>query len=118
MKRRSTYRLTVRLDIERDADLIAWLGGVTPGSRSALIRDTLRAGLRQPSRWEPVDIEEMRRVVAEELGKALAGRPVTGSAAAPPTEDIEKKYGAKLDRMLGGLAGSNSNAYETDDHEQ
>jgi hypothetical protein len=62
------------------------------------------AGLWQPTRWEPVDIEEMRRMVAEELARALAGRPVAGSAAAPPVEDIEGKYGAKLDRMLGGLA--------------
>ena len=118
MKRRSTYRLTVRLDVERDADLLAWLSGVTPGSRSALLRDTLRAGLRQPARWEPVDIDEMRRVVAEELARALAGKAVAGGAAAPPVEDVERRYGAKLDRLLGGLAGSNSNAYETDDHEQ
>ncbi len=32
----------------------------------------------------------------------LAGRPVADSAAALPAEDIEGKYGAKLDRMLGG----------------
>jgi len=41
-----------------------------------------------PARWEPVDIDEMRRVVA-------------GGAVAPAEEDIEGKYGAKLDRMLG-----------------
>jgi hypothetical protein len=104
MKRRGTYRVTVRLDIVHDADLIAWLEGLTPGGRSALIRDTLRAGLKQPMRWEPVDIDEMRRVVAEELGKALVGKQVAGGAAAPAEEDIEGKYGAKLDRMLGGLA--------------
>jgi len=50
MKRRSTYRVTVRLDIVNDADLIAWLKGLTPGGRSALIRDTLRTGLKQPTR--------------------------------------------------------------------
>ncbi len=60
--------------------------------------------LRQPARWEPVDIDEMRRVVAEELARALAGRLVEGGAAAPPMEDVEGKYGAKLDKMLGGLA--------------
>ncbi len=37
----------------------------------------------------------MRRMVAEELAKAMAGRPVAASAAAPPMEDIEGKYGAK-----------------------
>ncbi len=51
-----------------------------------------------------MDIDEIRRVVAEELARALAGRPVVGNAAVPPMEDIEGKYGAKLDRMLGGLA--------------
>ena len=47
-----------------------------------------------------MDIDEMRRVVAEELARALAG-----DAAAPPVEDIEGRYGAKLDRMLGGIGG-------------
>jgi hypothetical protein len=61
-----------------------------------------------PIRWEPGDIDEMRRVVAEELGKVLAGRPVVGSAAALPVEDIEGKYGAKLDRMLDSLAAGDS----------
>jgi len=99
--------MTVRLDVEHDADLIAWLERLTPGSRSALLRDTLRAGLKQPARWEPVDIDEMRRVVAEELSRALAGKQVAGEAVAPEEEeDIEEKYGAKLDRMLGGLAES------------
>ena len=96
--------MTVKLDVEWDADLVSWLEGMAPGSRSALIRDTLRVGLRQPARWEPVDIDEMRRVVAEELARALAGRQVLDSAAAPPAEDIEGRYRAKLDRMLGGLA--------------
>jgi predicted exporter len=105
MKRRNTYRMTVRLDVEHDADLIAWLSSVTLGSRSALLRDTLRAGLRQPARWEPVDIDEMRRMVAEELARALAGRPVVSETTAPEEDvDMEKKYGAKLNRMMGGLA--------------
>jgi hypothetical protein len=89
--------------LEWDADLVSWLEGMAPGSRSALIRDTLQMGLRQPARSEPMDIDEMRRVVAEELARALAGRQVAYSATAPPVEDIEGKYGAKLDRMLGGL---------------
>jgi hypothetical protein len=78
---------------------------MAPGSRSALIRDMLRVGLRQPARWEPVDIEEMRRMVAEELARALAGRSIASETTAPEEDvDMEKKYGAKLDRMLGGLA--------------
>jgi len=51
-----------------------------------------------------VDIEEMRRVVAEELSRALAGKQMAGAAVAPAEEDIEGKYGARLDKMLGGLA--------------
>ena len=42
-------------------------------------------------------------MVAEELARALTGRRVADDAAAPPAEDIEGKYGTKLDRMLGGL---------------
>ena len=115
MKRRNTYRMTVRLDVEHDADLIAWLGGVTPGSRSALLRDTLRAGLRQPARWEPVDIEEMRRMVAEELNRALAGRQLANQpdpVQPASNEDMEAKYGAKLDKMLGGLTKSHTRSDE------
>ncbi len=104
---RAKYRLTVKLDLERDADLIGWLAGIVPGNRSALIREMLRNGLRQPARWEPVDIDEMRRVVAEELARVLAGKLVADSAAAP-VEDVEGKYGAKLDRMLGGLAAGHA----------
>jgi len=66
----------------------------------------LRAGLRQPGRWEPVDIEEMRRVVAEELDRALAqhlSTPPTAPGPPPDTGDAEAQFGAKLDRMLGGL---------------
>jgi hypothetical protein len=51
-----------------------------------------------------VDIDEMRRVVVDELARALAGRSVASEVAAPADVDMEKKYGAKLDRMLGGLA--------------
>lgn len=105
---RAKYRMTVKLDLERDADLISWLAGVAQGNRSALIRETLRSGLRQPTRWEPVDIDEMRHMVAEELGKALSGRQLVNAAAVPPADgsqvDMEAKYGAKLDKMLGGLA--------------
>jgi hypothetical protein len=99
----SAYRFNLKLDRDRDADLVSWLESLPVGNRSHIVREMLRVGLRQPTRWEPVDIEEMRRVVAEELGKALAGKQVAGGAAVPAGEDIEGKYGAKLDRMLRGL---------------
>ena len=115
---RAKYRMTVKLDLEWDADLISWLEGLVLGNRSALIRETLRSGLRQSSRWEPVDIDEMRRVMAEELNRALAGqRLVAGAADPPPGEegqvDMEEKYGAKLDKLLGGFTADSQDP----DHE-
>jgi hypothetical protein len=117
---RAKYRLTVKLDREWDADPVGWLEGMAPGSRSALIRDTLRAGLRQPGRWEPVDIEEMRRVVAEELARALAGRSVEVEATDPdpPEDDLEARYGDRLDKMLGGLRTPGPGSDETGTREQ
>ncbi len=108
---RAKYRMTVKLDLEWDADLIGWLEGLAQGNRSALIRETLRTGLRQPARWEPVDIDEMRSMVAEELSKVLSGQQPTSTATASPADgsqvDVEAKYGAKLDKLLGGFtAGS------------
>jgi len=106
MEQRRTIRVTVRLDVEYDADLIAWLGGLTPGGRSALLRDTWRRGLRQAPRWDPVDVNELRSVIAEEMERALA----THRHPMPPEDntlqeevDMEAKWGAKFDRMMGGL---------------
>jgi hypothetical protein len=107
MGKRKTIRVTVRLDMEHDADLIAWLRGLAPGGRSALIRAAWRAGLREPARWEPVDVNELRRVMAEELDRALSGQRLMVASADPLAEesqvDMEAKFGGKLDRMLGGL---------------
>jgi hypothetical protein len=52
-----------------------------------------------------ITIEDLRRVVAEELGRALAGRHVEQDTVGPaqPDGDLETEYGEKLDRMLGGL---------------
>ncbi|MBN1430809.1 MAG: hypothetical protein JXB07_20735, partial [Anaerolineae bacterium] len=81
-----------------------------------IVREMLRVGLQQPTRWEPVDIDEMRRVVAEELTRALAGKQVASDTTTSSDVDMEKKYGAKLDRMLGGLAvpHSSTDEMETD----
>lgn len=110
-RRRAKYRIALKLDLEWDADIITWLESIPPGSRSALVREALRAGLKQPARWDPVDIEELRHVVAEELARALAAKQVAPhpiESADPGPEDIEAEYGAKLDRMLGGLGGKQS----------
>jgi len=61
-----------------------------------------------PSR-KLVNIEEMRRVMTEELNRALAGMMVAGETTALTDVDMEKKYGAKLDRMLGGLVTRHAN---------
>jgi hypothetical protein len=45
-----------------------------------------------------------RAVAVEELVKVLVGKQVADGTATPAEEDIEGKYGAKLDKMLGGLA--------------
>ncbi len=107
MEQRRTMRVTVRLDVEYDADLIAWLEGLTPGGRSALIRDTWRRGLHQAARQDQVDINELRSVIAEEMERALATHrhPMLSEVATPQEEvDMEAKWGAKFDRMMGGLA--------------
>lgn len=109
MEQRRTIRVTVRLDVEYDADLIAWLEGLTPGGRSALIRDTWRRGLHQAAKWDPVDINELRSVIAEEMAKALRGQscPTPAEVDTPQEqEDMEAKWGAKFDKMMGGLADS------------
>jgi hypothetical protein len=111
------YRVTVRLDTEHDTDLITWLEGQVPGSRSGLIRTIWRAGLKQINGpgWEPVDIEDMRSMVAEELNRALAGRQLANQpdpAQPASNADMEAKYGAKLDKMLGGLTKSHTRSDE------
>ncbi len=50
-------------------------------------------------------------MVAEELAKVLHGQqvaPPPAESTDPEPDDIEERFGAKLDRMLGGLQGSHS----------
>jgi hypothetical protein len=107
MRSRNTRMLTLRLDLNEDADIIAWLDSLPEGGRSQAVRDILRGGARQVARpFEPdISIENIRAMVAEELDRALAGRQIPVAEAPPPSQDIEaeQKYGGKLDRMLGGL---------------
>jgi len=111
MGMRTTIRVTVRLDVEHDADLITWLQGLAPGSRSALIRAAWRAGLGETHPREAIDAEALRRVVAEEMSKVLAKGQLPPLRSSGPTEEIEvnaveAEFGAKLDRMLGSLGKS------------
>lgn len=107
MRSRNTRMLTLRLDLNEDADIIARLDSLPEGGRSQSVRDVLRGGAKQVVRsFEPeISIENIRAVVAEELDRALAWRQIPADEAPPPSQDIEveKKYGDKLDRMLGNL---------------
>lgn len=101
---RAKYRLTVKLDLEWDADGMGWLMKYPRGQRSTAVRDAIR-GVISPE--QATDIEAFRAVIAEELANALAGQHLMSMTAEPPIEesqiDMETKFGSKLDRMLGGL---------------
>ena len=101
-KGRPKLRLTVKLDLVEDADIITWLESLPLGERSHAVRSVLRGVLQGHS--QP-DLEGIRAVVAEELGKALSGRQVLTGDPEPDIRDIdvERKYGDRLDEMLGGL---------------
>ncbi len=103
---REKLRLTVKLDVEWDADVIAWLGTFPRGQRSAVVRDALRQAMRPR---DVADLAAIRSVLADELAKALAGRSIapTGSPDEPGTDEaMEARYGDRLNRMLGGLGDS------------
>jgi hypothetical protein len=108
------YRVNLKLDPELDADLIAWLESLPRGGRSEAIRGGLRLAIGvTPTGGTAVDLEAIRRVVAEELAKVtIRGQatPVPDEPLETP-EELEARYGSKLDRLLGGVSqGGNSNA--------
>jgi hypothetical protein len=103
---RKKFRLTVKLDYGWDADLIRWLETLPEGYRSEAVRQGLRQFLK--SREEP----DLRKVISDELAKALEGRQIAGAPAEKPQaaqDDAEARYGSKLDQMLGGLRKSSGN---------
>jgi hypothetical protein len=111
-KKRGNYRMSVRLDLEMDADLINWLESVPKGQRSEALRTIIREGLgitpSQPRQEIPTpDLDAIRFVVADEIRKALKDKTIAGqeSRSNQPEHDMEAKYGDKLNRMLGGFAG-------------
>jgi hypothetical protein len=93
----------MKLDLEWDAELIAWLGTLPKGQRSELVRRALRGAT---ATGQIADPDANRAIVTEELTKALASRPIVAHAAEgdqPVQDDFDAKLGSKLDRMLGGL---------------
>jgi len=105
MEHEKDYRVTIRLDPEYDVDLIKWLEETPTGSRSVLIRAAWRAGLRQRDDSNPLDLEKLRQVLAEELERALVRRAIgqTGEIPSETDDELQGEYSEKLDRMLGGL---------------
>ena len=100
---REKLRLTVKLDVEWDADLIAWLGTFPRGQRSTVVRDALRQAMRPRGM---ADLAAIREALADELAKALAGHQFTdpeSEESDAQDQGIEDRYGAKLDRLLGSL---------------
>jgi len=61
--------------------------------------------LHRRNEGDPLDLEELRQVMAEELQRALAGRAMGLVNGSPDEPDnvVESEYSGKLDRMLGGL---------------
>jgi hypothetical protein len=55
-----------------------------------------------------LSVVPIRSTVADELARALAaGRPISNTADSDPdVDDLEDTFGAKLDRMLGGLGNA------------
>ena len=102
-----TYRINLKLDPRDDADIIAWLRTCPNGQRSEAVREAIRRGLGTTTPLETgLDLEAIRQMISDELVRSLAGlrfqpQPSMGQH---DTIDAEAKYGAKLDRMLGGLS--------------
>ena len=103
-KGRPKYRLTVKLDLEWDAAVIAWLESLPAGERSHAVREVLREAAQSD---QPTNLEAIREVVASELARALDGRqfslPHVETIYQADEADIESEYGDRLDQMLGGL---------------
>ncbi len=104
MNKRSKYHLTVKLDEEWDADIIAWIEAQPRGQRSEIVRTALRKAMLPEV--SVIDPEDFRYMIADELNKALNGLRVQSPSPANTTlsnEEAEAKYGDKLDKMLGNL---------------
>lgn len=100
------YRINLKLDAERDADLIAWIESQPRGTRSEAIRETLRVGLGMGSEkvGTQLDLGAVRSIVADEITKALTNvAPGSVSGTDQSQDDLEDEYGDKLDQMLGNF---------------
>ena len=106
-----TYRINLKLDPHDDADIITWLESCPNGHRSIAVREAIRRGLGMtPPPEANLNLEAIRRVIADELTKALASQPIASQLVnkLPTANSVEAKYGAKLNKLLGGLTTSHS----------
>jgi hypothetical protein len=101
------YRINLKLDPVLDADLIVWLEGLPRGTRSRAVRERLR---QATSVGAAADLEDIRRVLVEELARVAVSARIApaGDGPAETQEDVEARYGSRLDRMLGGLVQGRS----------
>jgi hypothetical protein len=101
------YRVNLKLDPVLDADLIAWLESLPRGTRSRAVRERLRQATPVGT---AADLEDIRQVLVEELAKVAISTWVApaGDGSAETQEDVEVRYGSRLDRMLGGLVQGRS----------
>jgi hypothetical protein len=69
------------------------------------IRQAITAEQAHPARGD-LDLEAIRSVVAEEIERALVMRHISAGPGPAQIEedDLEARFGSKLDRMMGGLA--------------
>ncbi len=113
---RPKYRVALKLDLDYDADLVAWIQSLPIGNRSEAMRQAMRAGLRSSQKAEAATLDAIRSAVAEEVTKAIAGRTIKPPAQPDEvnTGDAEARYGDKLNRMLGGLHRSSQPPDEQD----
>jgi hypothetical protein len=107
--KRPKFRLPVKLDLEWDADLIQWLETLPDGYRSEAVRGVIRNHLKaRPGS----DLEAFRKVVADEMLKVMNTVQIQYAPDTLPdaltTEELEAKFGSKLDQMLGKLQDDSS----------
>lgn len=95
---------------EYGADLIEWLAATPSASCNTSIRAAWRTGLRQMDiyrRGDTLDLAEMRRMMAEEFGRALAGRAIAVEDEVPidPETILEGEHSTRTWICRGKIEG-------------
>lgn len=90
----------IYLDPERDQDLIAYIDGLTPGTRSHDLRGLLRRGIESSQRVAPgtIDLAGVRQVLEAVMDEKLAGLAVQATQSAP--EDDQQRFDFDAEEMF------------------